>query len=164
MSDAKRDDLLGSILRRLPGFRGYAQRDDQKASEELTREFVNSQILNAKSALDRVAKELADAGRIDELSPLDKLREALERARGQVDRPILGSSDLLGNAVNEDALEDLYDLEASLMDQAESLASASEQLADAEKTDDVLADLTKRVAELHRLAELRQRALKNLTD
>lgn len=164
MSDSKRDDLLGSILRRIPGFRGYGQREDQKASEEQTRRFVNERLQQAKALLDQLGRQLADKGDLDGIVPLEQLRDRLENVRSLVDRPVLGSSGLIGKAVEADRLEDLYDLEVSIMDHAESLSDLTEQLTGDEHADKLLEQLGQKVDELSRLAEQRQRSLKSLAD
>ena len=166
MSSSRRDDLLTRILRRVPGFRGYGQQEDRRESEQQTRDFVNTQLHAAKVALDRYSRSLADAGLIDQLSPLEKLRDAVESARSQVDRPVLGSSGLIGAAtVDEDALEDLYDLEATLMDQAASVNEACEKLdAAGAGADQQLQNIQKTIAELNSLVSRRKQSLERLAE
>ncbi len=163
---ASSDDLITRILRRIPGFRGYAQQEDRRQSEQQTREFVNTQLQSAKVAMDRVSRSLADAGLIDQLSPLGQLRDAVEAARSKVGQPVLGSSGLIGAPqLDEDALEDLYDLEATLMDQAVSVAKFCESLEiSSANAQDQLQQVEKAVAQLNSLVSNRQQALKRLTE
>lgn len=166
MSGSRRDDLLTRILRRLPGFRGYAQQEDRRESERQTREFVNTQLHHAKAALDRYSRSLADVGQIDQLSPVDKLRDAVESARSQVDRPVLGTRGLIAAAlVSDDALEDLYDLEATLMDQAVSVHDVCEKLdASGDDVAQQLQRIQEAVVELNSLVSRRKQSLEDLTN
>lgn len=166
MSGSRHDDLLTRILSRIPGFRGYAQQEDRRASEQQTRAFVNAQLHQAKVSLDGYSRSLADAGLIDQLSPLEKLRDSVESARSQVDRPVLGSGGLIGaDTVEEDALEDLYDLEATLMDQSVSVNQACGKLDDpAVDAGQQLKQIQETVSELNALVTRRKQSLERLTE
>ena len=58
---------IESILRHIPGFHGYLEKEYRREADELQREWLADRLQRSKRAVDNLARPLADAGQIDAL-------------------------------------------------------------------------------------------------
>ncbi len=153
-----------SILRFIPGFRGYLGKEYRRESDYLARTWLADRLQQSKRGLDDFMRGLADAGQIDHLPQCERVRTRLDglisRMRGEV-RGYSGLFDFV--KVREDLLDDVYNLDMSLMSQVDSLAASIEQLSvkpDAPSA--VVSDLLQRIDEVERKFAQRSDLLKGL--
>lgn len=120
---------LETILRSLPGFRGYLEKEYRRESDQLQRQWLADQLQRSKRAIDRVARSLVDAGRIDMLPQVDRLRGRLDKLIARIRGAMQGYSGFFDLVqVDEDLLDRVYDFDVDAMEQVESLAKAIENL------------------------------------
>ena len=72
-------NALESLLRHIPGFRGYLEKEYRRDSDALQRTWLSDRLQQAKRSLDTVSSQLADAGRLDLLTQYDRLRAKLDK-------------------------------------------------------------------------------------
>ena len=60
-------NFIEDILRRVPGFRGYLEKEYRRASDDLQRDALADRLGRAKRAIDEAGRRLVDAGQIDTL-------------------------------------------------------------------------------------------------
>ena len=126
---AKDRNRLETILRSLPGFRGYLEKEYRRESDQLQRQWLADQLQRSKRAIDRVARSLVDAGRIDMLPQVDRLRGRLDKLIARIRGAMQGYSGFFDLVqVDEDLLDRVYDFDVDAMEQVESLAKAIENL------------------------------------
>jgi hypothetical protein len=131
VSDSHDQDnsVLSRILRRVPGFGGYVEQEARQASDEQTRKFVTDQLHKTKGAIDGYAKALVEAANIDDAAVCNKLRGDVDTMAQHLRSRLPGHSSFFGaSRIDEDQLEDIYDSDANLMDQAEELAELAGSL------------------------------------
>ncbi len=155
---------IESLLRKLPGFQGYLEREYRRESDQLARTWLADRLEQCKLRLDRYQRSLLDAGQIDYLDDCERLRKRLDtlasRARGAV-RGYSGLFDFV--RVDVALLDQVYEVDLALIDEADWLVQSLDELAATHETSpDELASLTHRVEALHRDFDRRGELLQGL--
>jgi hypothetical protein len=121
--------VLESMLRYIPGFRGYLEKEYRRDSDRLQREWLADRLQKSKRKLDEVSRRLADEAQLDALPECDRLRgridKLIHRIRGAM-RGYSGFFDLV--QVNEALLDRVYEHDVKMMDEIEAVAEAVENL------------------------------------
>jgi len=155
---------IETILRYIPGFRGYLEKEYRRESDDLQRDWLSDRLERSKRAIDDVTRALADAAQIDLLPQVDRLRGRLDKMIGRIRGAMQGYSgffDLVN--VDEALLDRIYEHDVAMIQKVETLAEAVEQLPD--KQDEVgtlLADLFRQTDEMDSQWDVREDMLKGL--
>jgi hypothetical protein len=127
---AENRNPLESVLRRIPGFQGYLEKEYRRQSDHLARTWLADRLQQGQRALDSAMRGLVDAGQIDRLPAWERVKNRLEglilKIRGAV-RGYSGFFDFV--RVDEGLLEQVYEHDMSLMQDTEELVQRLEQLA-----------------------------------
>jgi hypothetical protein len=128
--DHTRDrNFVEDILRRVPGFQGYLEKEYRRASDDLQRDWLADRLQRAKRAIDSASRPLADAGQIDALPQLDRMRGRLDKLIARIRGAVQGYSGFFDLVrVDETLLERVYEHDVALMEQVEALGATIEQL------------------------------------
>ena len=156
---AQNRGTLETILRRIPGFRGYLEKEYRRDSDALQREWLADCLVRAKRSLDDHTRALADAGNIDSLPQWDRVRLRIDKLSARIRGAMRGYSgwfDLV--QINEAVLDQVYDYDAKLLDQVEQFGKELEQL----KSDTKPADLIARIEHLEQAWDGREDILKGV--
>jgi len=132
-----RPNFLEALLRKIPGFHGYLEREHRRKADQLQRKYLADQLQGFKSTLDRVALKLTEAGRLDELPALERCRGRMDRLIGSIRGAVQGYSgffDLI--QVDQALLDRIYEHDYQMIEQVEAIGRAIEQLAQAEPAAD----------------------------
>lgn len=70
---AEKRGRIEAILRHIPGFRGYLEKEDRRQSDQLQRQWLADRLQRSKRSMDQLARSLADAGQIDVLPQIAPL-------------------------------------------------------------------------------------------
>ena len=152
------------MLRRIPGFRGYLEREYRRESDQLARTLLTDRLRGCKTSVDAVQRALVDAGRIDELDGCERLRTRLDTLIARVGGAVRGYSGVFDFVrVDEKMLDQVYEQDMALLDEVESLAKKVQALdAAAKETRQTLAELLRDVESLHRQFDRRGELLQGL--
>ncbi len=122
--DHTRDrNIVEDILRQVPGFRGYLEKEYRRASDDLQRDWLADRLLRAKRAVDAASRPLADAGQIDALPQLDRMRGRLDKLIGRIRGAVQGYGGFFDLVrVDEPLLERVYEHDLALTERTEALA------------------------------------------
>jgi len=132
---ARHRNWLETILRYIPGFRGYLEKEYRRDSDRLVRQWLADRLQRCKRSLDRVARTLADAGQIDTLPLVDRLRGRLDRLIGRFRGAMRGYSGVFDLVrIREDVLDKVYEHDMALIELVDAAAVAVEQLSDDQAT------------------------------
>lgn len=157
-------NLIETILRHIPGFRGYLEKEYRRESDDLQRDWLADRLQRSKRAIDELSRPLADAGQIDLLPQVDRLRGRLDKLIGRIRGAVQGYSGFFDLVrVDEELLDRVYEHDVALMGQVDVLARAVEELPEKqEKLAALLPDLLRQTDELDRLWDVREDMLKGL--
>jgi hypothetical protein len=78
-------DLIKKILSKLPGFRGYVEREDRRNADKLLRESIADRFENLWRRISSLQKEAISKGEIEKIDNLEssaiKLRQFIDRVK-----------------------------------------------------------------------------------
>lgn len=83
----KHEDARGvveSILRKIPGFRGYLEREYRRESDHIARMWLADRLDASKAGVDRYQRNLLDARKIDYLDDCERVRTRLDTLASRV--------------------------------------------------------------------------------
>ena len=145
-------NIVENILRYIPGFRGYLEKEYRRDADGLTRQWLADRLKRAKRALDQFARPLADKGKLDLLPEVDRIRGRLDTLMARIQGAMRGYSGFFDLVrVDEDLLDRVYQHDLKLMQDVDALGDAIEVLPAVE-------DSAARLAELHsRLDDFNER-------
>ena len=157
-------NFIETVLRHIPGFRGYLEKEYRRESDELQREWLADRLQRSKRSVDELARKLVDAADVDSLPLIDRLRVRLDRLLGRIRGAMQGYSGFFDLVrIDEPLLEDVYAHDASLDELVEGFTQSAEQLSG--KRDQVQAavdELLGRIEEIERRWDEREDMLKGV--
>lgn len=161
---AKDQNLIEKILRKIPGFKGYLEKEYRRESDYLARTWLADRLQSCKRGLDDYIRNLVDAGYIDSLTQCERLRTKIDKLvlglRGAV-RGYSGVFDFV--KVREELLDEVYKLDISLTEEVDKLAADVEALASKTgESQTLISDLMHRVDEIDRKYGERAKILEGL--
>jgi len=164
MEHARHRNLIETILRYIPGFRGYLEKEYRRDSDELARQWLADRLQRSKRAIDELTRPLADRGQIDALPQVDRLRGRLDKLIARIQGAMQGYSGFFDLVrVREDLLDRVYEHDVELMQQVDALGRAVEELPDQEgQIAQRLTDLLDQAAALEQRWDVREDMLKGL--
>lgn len=119
------DDLLGKIRSTLAGFMGYVERDQRRESDRILRKAIADRYEKQWSRISAIQRDLISDGKIEWVDDLEaaalKLRAFIDRVR----TASYGYAGLFDHArIGKQELASLYEYDSALLDHAEKLAGA----------------------------------------
>ena len=161
---AEQRNIIESILRRIPGFHGYLEKEYRRKSDDLQRDWLADRLQRSKRAIDDLSRPLADAGQIDLLPQIDRIRARLDKLIGRIRGAVQGYSGFFDLVrVDEERLDRVYEQDMALMEQLDPLAEAIEKLpAEPDQLTATMPELLRRIDEVEQLWDVREDMLKGL--
>ncbi|MGB9689240.1 hypothetical protein [Thermogutta sp.] len=160
----KKRNWVETILRYVPGFRGYLEKEYRRESDNLQREWLAGRLERGKRAIDNLMGLLAEGGHVDQLAKLDQVRSRIDHLIARVRGAMEGYSGFFDLVkIDEAVLDRVYEYDVSLAEKVEGLAAAIERLPKCPSDlscaiDEVVASLE----EFHRLWDAREEILTGL--
>lgn len=156
---------LESLGLKIPGFRGYLEKEYRRESDHLARQWMADRLQKSKSGLDDYMRALVNAAQLDGLTEIERVRTRLDTLISKIRAQFRGYSGFFDFVkVNEQTLDEAYALDMQLAELVESLANAIEALST--KGDDspaaVANDLIGRIDEAETQLERRADLLEGL--
>lgn len=122
--------MIESVLRYIPGFRGYLEKDYRQESDHLVRRWMADRLQRSKRSLDAGMTALIDAGRLDQLTAWERVKNRLDAVILRFRSAVRGYSGFFDFVqVNVDLLDQVYEHDLLLAQSVEKLAAAIEQTA-----------------------------------
>jgi hypothetical protein len=163
MDHTKDRGALESLLRSIPGFRGYLEKEYRRESDALQRTWLADRLQRAKRGLDTLALRLTDAGTLDALPAVERLRSQLDKLIGRIRGTMQGYSGFFDLVqVDEALLDRVYQHDVAIMDRIEALAEAVEKLPSSTDVSAALSAAAVMVQDLDRAWDLRVDMLRGL--
>ena len=118
-------DLFKQILSKVPGFNGYIERQNRRASDKLLRETIANRLEEQWQRISRVQREFIAQGEIQFVDDLEaaalQLRTFIDRLR----RASYGYSGLFDAIkINEEELARLYQYDAAMLQTVDEISRA----------------------------------------
>jgi hypothetical protein len=154
---------LERILHKLPGFKGYYERELRRDSDRLQREYILKQQRKVKSGMNKLIQAAARAKDFDLLREYDLFVREIDRSIGALryaDQGYSGFFDLV--KIREPELDRVYEQDALAMDAAETLVAEFKKLSAAPLDPSGLVSLREALARIDDLFEKRTALLKGV--
>lgn len=120
----QRRNLLERLIGKIPGFKGYQDRELRRDVDRMQREFMATKLGQLKAALRGVARDFTDAGQIGTLHLFERLDRGIDGFSQAVRFTDYGASGLFDVIkVYEQELEKLYEFDLGLLEDLEALAA-----------------------------------------
>lgn len=125
----ERRNVLETILRYIPGFRGYLEKEYRRDADALQRQWLADQLQQAKRPLDDLGRKWLDQGQLDLLGQIDLVRSRLDQLIGRIRGAMRGYSGFFDLVrVDENVLDRVYAHDAGLVEQTAGLRDEIAQL------------------------------------
>ena len=122
-------NVLERLIDRIPGFRGFQDRELRRDVDKLQREHLAAEVGRVKAALREHARAYTDAGRIGVLDRFERLDRRLDGLALSIRHADYGASGLFApEKVSEADLARLYEFDLSLLDDLAALARLASQV------------------------------------
>jgi hypothetical protein len=163
IKDKAREQLNGleRILHKVPGFKGYLERELRRDSDRRQREFVVKQLRLVKSGMNQVIQTASRAKDFDLLREYDLFARKLDASIGVIryaDQGYTGFFDLL--KIREPELDRVYEQDAQIVEAAGSFAEEFKKLAAAPLESSWLSPLRDGLERIDGMVEQRTAQLK----
>ena len=120
---------METIVRHIPGFRGYLEKEYRRESDELQRNWLAARLQQSKKGLDEYMQNLTAAGNLDALPTVERVRLRLDKLQNRITSAMQGYSGVFDLVrVDEGVLDRVYEHDANLVDEVEALADTIEAL------------------------------------
>ncbi len=121
---------LEKILHKIPGFKGYYEREFRRDSDRLQRDYIVKQLVKVKSGMNKVIQAAARSKDFDLLREYDLFVRALDKNIGAIryaDQGYSGFFDLV--KIKEAELDRVYEQDALIVDVADRFSGEFKKLA-----------------------------------
>jgi hypothetical protein len=119
-----------TLLRHVPGFRGYLEKEYRRESDHLTRSHIADRLHACRKGINEFQRSLLEMGRLDELAAMERVISSLDTLSNRIKGDVRGYSGFFDFvAIGETELERIYEHDLRLVSDAEALVKQSEALA-----------------------------------
>ncbi len=118
-------NLLERIAGRIPGFRGYREKELRRDADRIEREHLARQLEECKKTLDAWAADASRSGALDSINDIETARKRLDKLIARIryaDRGYAGFFDAV--KLDEEALSRVYAFDAALLSDVDAIRGA----------------------------------------
>jgi hypothetical protein len=117
-------DFVKKLLSYVPGFKGYIERSNRRASDKLLRDQVALKYSELAGRASRLQQDLADADQIDLVDNIDKVSLKLRTFSDRIRNASYGYSGFFDAVkINQEELAQVYAFDAAFFDLANQISS-----------------------------------------
>ncbi|MCS7306675.1 MAG: hypothetical protein NZ602_16395 [Thermoguttaceae bacterium] len=160
----ERRNALETILRYIPGFHGYLEKEYRRDADALQRQWLADQLQQAKRPLDELGRKWLDQGQWNQLSQIELLRSRLDQLIGRIRGAMRGYSGFFDLVrVDDNVLDRIYAHDAGLVEQVAALREQIDQLpSQPEQAQSKFGQIFDQLESLGRLWDQREEILRGL--
>ncbi len=166
MRHASERGMIESILRYIPGFHGYLEKEYRRKSDQLLRDWLADHLQRSKKGLEQYSLALVDMAAIDELPQCERMRNRLDRVISRVRGGVGGLSSFFEFVnINAEVLDTVYENDLETTTLVDALARAIEELRTTDATpSEVIPGLLKMIEDVDDCVNRRTDILKGVGD
>ena len=113
MKHAEDRNAFETVLRYIPGFRGYLEKEYRRESDALQRQWLSDRLDRSKRGLDDFGRSLVEAGKLDEVVQCDRLRGRIDKLSSRIRGAMKGYSGIFDLVrIDESVLDEVYRFDA----------------------------------------------------
>jgi hypothetical protein len=120
---------IESVLRYVPGFKGYLEKEYRRESDALARTHLADRLQAGKRNINQYQRSLLEAGRLDDLPALERTITAIDTLINRIQGDVRGYSGFFDFVqIQEDELDRVYQHDLQLISDVEAFARQAEAL------------------------------------
>ena len=125
----ERRNILERLGSKIPGFKGYLEREMRREVDKLQRDWLADQVDRARFAINGKVREWTREGRLENLDRASSVEKSLDRLANRIRHADYGSSGFFDAVkIGQAELDRIYEFDLALTDTVEYLALQVEQL------------------------------------
>lgn len=115
-------NFLERIASKIPGYRGYVEKESRRDVDKLHREHLAVLLSQLKPQLNNVIRELSDNRRLFEVGPIEKALQKLDKVENRIRYASYGYAGFFDAVkIQEDQLDQLYHFDLALVEDVENV-------------------------------------------
>ncbi len=121
---------LEALASKIPGYRGYKEKEDRRAADELLREHLVGQLSEQQRRLAELQRDLLEGGGLLLVDDLERAVTKVQNLADKVRTASYGYAGLFDEVkVKEEELDALYDFDESMLSHVSAVQAAIDALA-----------------------------------
>ncbi|MCA9127337.1 MAG: hypothetical protein KDB22_09630 [Planctomycetales bacterium] len=137
MADTNDESLMSQLMRLLPGYGGYRDRESRREDDRITRQFLSQRLNDCKSACDLLGNQAVSAGNLELPSVLESVRARIEGVRNRLDSAVEGYSGwFTTHSVDVELLQRVCEADQRLVSYVDQIDNLLREIAEKSKTFD----------------------------
>ena len=122
-------DPLTKLIGKIPGFKGYIERSSRRSADKILREQIANQYSIVRKRVGEIQQDFASSGELSYLDDLETVATKLQTFIDKVSNAAYGYSGFFDAIkINEEELAKLYEFDVSLLDMADEVERAVENV------------------------------------
>lgn len=118
-------DVVKKLFNKIPGFKGYIERENRRASDKVLRELVSQRYQEQWKRVSALQRDLVKEGELSLVGDLESASLKLTQFSDRIKTAAYGHSSFFeAIKINEDELKSLYDYDNALLTSADTIAHA----------------------------------------
>lgn len=162
------ENILEKLMRKIPGFEGYKNREQSRTADQIQRTFMAKSITEHKGRLADVGQEMMRSGNIMLIGEVDRVSKIIDKVIDKIQHAEYGYSSLFSAAkIDTEQLDNLYEYDLGMLSNIEAISEAIDAMENSLDMDEGnpkarLRDLEKAVKNLNRKIDGRAKLLKGV--
>ena len=122
-------DVFKKLVSKIPGFEGYIERENRRSADKLLRETIAARFQALWQRISGIQRDLVNAGRINLLDDVEQAEVKIRQFIDRVNTATYGYAGFFDAIkIRQDTLEQIYQYDLTLVELADQLSSAVDNL------------------------------------
>lgn len=135
-------DFIRKILAKIPGFKGYIEKSNRRASDKILREHIADQFFLLEQKISTLQVDLIGQGHLDLIDDLESAAIKIRQFTDRVRRATYGYSSLFEAVkINEDELARIYQYDLAMLEMTDEVQRAIDNVETSIGTDGLPASI-----------------------
>lgn len=123
------ENFLEKLMRKIPGFQGYKNREQSRTADQIQRKFMAKELLQHKGHLAEVGQEMIRSGDISLIAEVDRVTKIIDKVNDRIEHAAYGYSGLFDAVrIGEMELDTLYEYDMEMVSNISSIGEAIDAL------------------------------------
>lgn len=122
-------DVIRKLLGKIPGFKGYFERENRRNSDKIIRDTIANRFDEIWNRISTLQRELIKQGNLESVGDLESAAIKIRQFSDRIEKASYGYSGFFDAVkVNEAELAQVYQYDLSMMDLADQLSKAADNI------------------------------------
>jgi len=123
------ENFLEKLMRKIPGFEGYKNREQSRTADQIQRKFMANELTQQKGRLGEVGQEMIRSGNIALIAEVDRVTKIIDKVIDRIEHATYGYSGLFDAVrIGEMELDTIYEYDMEMVNNISSIGEAIDAL------------------------------------